>query len=420
MIDHVEILVRGGDGGAGCVSFRREKFVPRGGPDGGDGGNGGSVVLVADGSVRTLNEIGRKRVYRAERGEHGQGSERHGRRGEGLVVRVPVGTETTRVMEDGSLEKIADLTEDGEVVVVARGGLGGWGNKRFATPTHRAPRIAQRGQVGEERRLVLDLKLLADVGLVGQPNAGKSTLLRAISRAQPKVGDYPFTTLEPVLGVVEHAGDRFVVADLPGLIEGAHRGVGLGFDFLRHAERTRVILHIVDGSRAEPLRDMELINEELRQYGGGFAEREQIVAINKVDMQGVRAREEELTRVFVERGVSPAFISGATGEGVAEVLTRLAAVLKASRPQPGVRREIIVRPQPLRRAVAVRREDGGFCVEGERVVAFAEMMPVGQEEGRAELWRRLGMWGVTAALRRAGAKPGDQVRLGQVEVEWVG
>ena len=245
-------------------------------------------------------------------------------------------------------------------------------------------------------------------------------MLRAISRAQPKVGDYPFTTLEPVLGVVEHAGDRFVVADLPGLIEGAHRGVGLGFDFLRHAERTRVILHIVDGSRAEPLRDIELINEELRHYRGGLAEREQIVAINKVDMPGVRAREGELTRVFVERGVSPAFISGATGEGVAEVLTRLAAALKANRPQPGVRREIIVRPQPLRRAVAVRREDGGFCVEGERVVAFAEMMPVGQEEGRAELWRRLGRWGVTAALRRAGAKPGDQVRLGQVELEWVG
>jgi len=416
----VEITVAGGDGRSGVVSFRREKYVPRGGPDGGDGGNGGNVVLVADLSVRTLKEMGRRRMYRAERGQHGEGADRHGRSGEDLLLRVPVGTEVSELQVDGSLERITDLVEQGQAFVAARGGAGGWGNSRFATSVHRAPRIAQKGHKGEARRLRLDLKLLADVGIAGLPNAGKSTLLRAISAARPRVADYPFTTLEPALGVVELGYERFVVADIPGLIEGAHRGAGLGLDFLRHIERTRLILHLVDGSRDDPLADMEAVNEELARYSEALAGREQIVAVNKLDLPEVRRRRAELARALAERGIEPAFISAAGGEGVQDLVARLGARLQETAPAPAEVAAPVIRPRPLGRGVEVRREDGAFRVAGERVVAFAEMMPVDVEEGRAELWRRLGRWGVTAALRRAGVRRGDRVRLGAVEVEYEG
>ncbi|MBI2913067.1 MAG: GTPase ObgE [Chloroflexi bacterium] len=419
MIDQVEILVQGGAGGAGCVSFRREKYVPKGGPDGGDGGMGGSVILVGDESVRTLREIGRRRVLRGERGGRGEGGGRHGRGGRDCVVAVPVGTEVARIGAGDVREKVVDLTAVGQTVAVARGGLGGWGNARFATAVHRAPRIAQKGQDGEEWRLVLDLKLLADVGLVGQPNAGKSTLLRAISAARPKVADYPFTTLEPVLGVVEVGYERFVVADIPGLIEGAHRGAGLGLDFLRHVERTKVVVHLLDGSRPEPVRDLDVVNKELRQYGHGLVGREQVIAVNKLDLGEVRGRKGELEVQLRSRGLDPLFVSAVTGEGVEALVARLVAVLRRQREAVApMAATAVLRPLPLARAVRVRREGGAFRVEGERVVAFAEMMPLEQAEGRSELWRRLGRWGVVGALRRAGAKPGDRVRLGRVEVEW--
>lgn len=418
MIDRVEIVVSGGSGGNGSVSFRREKFVPRGGPDGGDGGAGGSVLLLADPSVRTLRDIGRRRMYRAERGEHGEGGQRHGRRGIHLVIKTPAGTEVNRVLEGGEREKIGDLLKPGESMVVARGGRGGWGNARFATSVRRAPRFAQRGQAGEEARLVLDLKLIADVGLVGLPNAGKSTLLRAISEAKPKVADYPFTTLEPMLGVVDAGYDRFVVADIPGLIEGAHEGHGLGLDFLRHIERTRLIVHLVDGSRPAPLGDMDLVNEELVEYGQGLAERKQIVAVTKVDLPEVRERQEQIRIEFARRDIEPLFISGVTREGMEGLVGDLHRELRSMvEPSPEVE---LVRPplRPLGKGVIVRREDGAFRVEGDRVVAFAEMMPTEVEEARQELWRRLGRWGATTALRRAGARKGDRIKLGRVEIEW--
>ena len=302
MIDRVEITVRGGAGGAGIVSFRREKFVPRGGPDGGDGGDGGSVILNASASVRTLKEIGRRRIFQAPNGRRGEGGKRHGRRGESLVLTVPPGTEIRRVDEDQSQEQIGELLEPGSSLVVARGGAGGWGNARFATSVRRAPRIAQRGQRGEEARLVLDLKLLADVGIAGLPNAGKSTLLRAVSAARPKVADYPFTTLEPVLGVVEDGWETFVMADIPGLIEGAHEGAGLGLDFLRHIERTKVLIYLVDGTSSDPVADLRTVEAEVREYGRGVADRPRLVAVNKIDVPEVGARQDEIESRFRDGG----------------------------------------------------------------------------------------------------------------------
>lgn len=420
MIDRVDVIVKGGDGGNGAVSFRREKFVPRGGPDGGDGGDGGDVIVVCDRSVRTLKELGRRRIYRAERGAHGQGSNKHGRRGRSLVIRVPIGTQVLRIAEDGSGDLLADLVQDGQRVVVARGGRGGWGNARFKSPTNQAPRIAQRGQPGEEAHIRLDLKLLADVGIVGKPNAGKSTLLAAISAARPRIADYPFTTLEPVLGVVDLEWERFVVADIPGLIEGAHHGAGLGLDFLRHIERTRLIVHLVDGSSQDPVLDYDSINAELREYDHGLSQRPQILVVNKIDLPEVAERVPALTSLFAELGLEPMFISAAARLGVDELVQRMAQELERVPAPRAVTEALPVRPAPRRTAFNVFRENGAYRVEGERVVAFAEMMPLEEEEALAELWRRFQRWGVTSALRRAGARPGDIVRIGGREIELMG
>jgi GTPase len=419
VIDRIEIAVKGGDGGNGAVSFHREKFVPRGGPDGGDGGRGGDVVIEASNSVRNLKELGRRRIYNALPGGKGQGSNKHGRNAEHLVLKVPAGTQITRVAPDGSEEPVGDLTSAGARLVVARGGAGGWGNARFATSTHQAPRIAQNGQAGEEARVRLDLKLLADVGIIGLPNAGKSTLLAGISAARPKIGSYAFTTLEPNLGVVDVGWDRFVVADIPGLIEGAHEGAGLGLDFLRHVERTRILLHLLDGSSEDPWADMETVNAELREYGQGLADRPQIVVLNKTDIEEVAERRGEFERQFRKRGLEPRFMSAAGGEGVSEVMELIASRLSELRQEE----DVAAHPEPLpvlrpkQRGVRIQRENGAFRVEGDRESAFAEMMPIDTEEGRAELWRRFQRWGVTGALRRAGAKQGDRVRLGRVEIE---
>jgi GTP-binding protein len=419
MIDRIEIAVRGGDGGNGAVSFRREKYVPRGGPDGGDGGKGGDVVFEASLSVRNLKELGRRRTYRALPGGKGQSSDKHGRNAEDLVLKVPAGTQLTRILEDGTEEPAGDLTVAGARLIVAKGGAGGWGNARFATSTHQAPRIAQKGQVGQETRLRLDLKLLADVGIVGLPNAGKSTLLTQISAARPKIGAYPFTTLEPNLGVADVGWDRFVVADIPGLIEGAHEGAGLGLDFLRHVERTRLMLHLLDGSSEDPWRDLDTVNAELREYGQGLAERPQVVVINKTDIEEVADRKVEFEKGFRQRGLEPRFMSAASGDGVLQVMERIATQLAASREEEDVAPHPAPLPvlRPKQRGVRIHRENGAYRVEGEREEAFAEMMPVETEEGRAELWRRFQRWGVTGALRRAGARQGDRIRLGRVELE---
>ncbi len=321
-VDEAEIYVKAGDGGPGAVSFRREKYVPKGGPDGGDGGKGGNVILQVDPGLNTLQPFRYKKRFLAENGRGGRGKKMHGRAGRDLVIKVPPGT-VVRDLESGLV--IADLTRPGEMWTAAKGGLGGKGNARFATSTNQAPRYSQEGKKGEERRLKLELKLLADVGLVGAPNAGKSTLLARCSAARPKIADYPFTTLVPNLGVVELSPDEsFVMADIPGLIEGAHRGVGMGLDFLRHVERTSVLLHLLDASVGvdESKKTFEVIQAELAEFDQGLVAKDVIVALNKIDV-AEPAHIDTLKAWFREKGLDVYAISAFTGEGVQELVRAL-------------------------------------------------------------------------------------------------
>jgi len=336
-VDEAELAVRAGDGGNGCVHFRREKFVPRGGPDGGDGGRGGSVVLVADRNLATLVEQRLEPRVRAEPGAPGERNNRTGRDGEDLEVRVPIGTLVFDVGADADAEEpLVDLALDGQRFVVARGGRGGRGNTRFKTSTRQAPDLAEEGRRGERRHLRLSLKLLADVGLAGLPNAGKSTLLSRISAARPRVAAYPFTTLVPQLGVVEKDESRFVVADVPGLVEGASEGTGLGDRFLRHVERTRLIVHVLDVGTAllegrDPLADYETIRAELAAYEVDLSERPEIVALNKIDLVAERDALEGVERALAERGRTVLRLSGVTGEGVERLVDAMAEAVEKAR-----------------------------------------------------------------------------------------
>ncbi len=336
-VDEVDIHVEAGSGGRGCLAFRREKFVPRGGPSGGDGGLGGSVFVVASPHTNTLINYRFHPEFSAERGEHGMGSNRTGRNGEHLELAVPIGTLVYEKTGDPGhpLNLLADLAQEGQRVLVAKGGRGGLGNARFATSTNRAPRKVQPGEPGEIKDLRLELKLLADVGLVGFPNAGKSTLIARISAARPKIADYPFTTLTPNLGVVQLKGDRsFVVADVPGLIEGAHRGLGLGHQFLRHLERTKVLVHLVDvsgGTGRDPVEDFETVRKELELFDPAFAAKPQIVAANKIDAVDDSTRVKELEKRAKKLKLPFFRISGATGDGVPKLLESMWKHLAAER-----------------------------------------------------------------------------------------
>ena len=316
-VDEVRIKVKAGDGGRGCVSFRREKNVPRGGPDGGDGGNGGDIVVVADPQLTTLLDLRYQKQYRAGRGEHGRGKDQYGKRGEDRIIAVPVGT-IIRDMHSGEI--LADLKAPGERVVVAAGGRGGKGNAHFLSSTNRSPRHAQPGLPGEEKELEIELRLLADVGIIGLPNAGKYTLIAAISAARPKIADYPFTTLVPNLGVVAYGeGKSFVVADIPGLIKGAHRGEGLGHKFLKHVSRTSLLIHLLDASKIQeydPLADWRAVNRELELFDRALAEKPQIVVANKIDLPEARAKVQLLENSFAAQGYAFCAISAVTGEGL--------------------------------------------------------------------------------------------------------
>ncbi len=327
-VDQAKIYVKAGNGGAGCVSFRREKYVPKGGPDGGDGGDGGDVILVADPQVHTLYDFYHQVHFKAENGRPGMGKKMKGRDGEDLILKVPVGT----VVKDAETgEVIGDLVKPGQTLVVARGGKGGRGNARFATPTRQAPRIAEPGTPGEERWLLLELKLIADVGLVGFPNAGKSTFLSRISAARPKIADYPFTTLQPNLGVVRLVnGETFVVADIPGLIEGAHKGVGLGHDFLKHIERTRLLLYMLDVSKGEEvIKDFEVLKKELELFNPELLKKDYLIALNKIDLFPDLDSIKPIVEKFPEEDKNRIYlISAVTGQGVVDLLYTLWERLK--------------------------------------------------------------------------------------------
>ncbi|SDF30201.1 GTP-binding protein [Thermus arciformis] len=410
--DVLLITVAAGRGGDGAVSFRREKFVPKGGPDGGDGGRGGHVYLRAKGSVDSLSELS-KRTYKAKDGEHGKGSGQHGRAGEDLYIEVPRGT---RVFDADTGELLADLTEEGQTVLVARGGEGGRGNVHFVTPTRQAPRFAEAGEEGERRRLRLELMLIADVGLVGYPNAGKSSLLAATTNAHPKIAPYPFTTLSPNLGVVEVSeGERFTLADIPGIIEGASQGKGLGLEFLRHIARTRVLLYVLDALE-DPLSALRTLRQEVGAYDRGLLLRPSLVALNKVDLlspEEARAKVAELA----QEGLPVLPVSALTGEGLPELLEALHALVRAT-PAPEL-------PKPTPRTLVkagvevVPVEEGVFEVRAPEVERYLRRLKGDLSEAAGYLQEVFKRHGVEAALRAKGVRAGDVVRLAGLEFEYI-
>ncbi len=419
--DQVRIRVVAGAGGDGAATFRREAHVPRGGPDGGDGGRGGSVYLVVDPGETTLRDYQHRRLFRAETGGRGLGSRKHGRAGSDLELAVPPGT---AVFDEATGLLMADLVATGQRALVARGGRGGLGNVHFATATHRAPRHAQKGEPGEERELRLELRLIADVGLVGLPNAGKSTLLAALTAARPRIAPYPFTTLEPNLGVMDLGPDderRATIADVPGLIEGASSGAGLGHAFLRHVERTRVLVHVVDGSAADPARDEAVIREELEAHDPRLLERPLIVVFNKMDLPAARAAWPAF-RAAHGHGSPVVAASAATGEGIPDVRAALAELLPGADelgapPEPaGV---VVHHLESAGDAFTVDRvADGSFRVRGRRIERLAAQTNFDNEESAGRFQRDLERLGIDAELRRQGVAPGDTVRIGRVELEW--
>ena len=433
MIDRVIINIKSGSGGNGAISGRREKYVPRGGPDGGDGGSGGNVFLVADPNMNTLLEYRYRRHFSAEDGRRGDGKLRHGANGRDVSLRVPVGTQVWAEDADGGGARLlGDLDSAGQRLLAAQGGAGGAGNARYATPTNRFPMLAQSGLPGEELALRLELKLLADVGVIGSPNAGKSSLLAAASAARPKVADYPFTTLEPSLGVVEARGETFVMVDIPGLIEGASAGVGLGLEFLRHVERARVLIHLVDGSLDDPVAEYRKINAELAEYGGGVERKPQILAVNKLDLTDVSVLRDDLSDAFAQvADAPPLFVSAATREGVSELMEAAFDALRSASETPaapetavppdgdGYEDAPILRPAPRRRRPLVYADgDGGFVVEWQPAERMAGMVDPDDWNARMQFYDRLRRAGVIEALENAGVGSGDVVRIGGMEWRW--
>ena len=417
--DRTKICVKAGDGGSGVVSFRREKYVPLGGPNGGDGGRGGDIILEADEGLRTLVDFRYRRHYKADRGEHGQGKDMHGKGAEDLTLRIPAGT---LVKDEASGEILADLTLHGQRVTIAKGGRGGRGNARFMSNLNKAPTVAEKGEPGEERTLLLELKLLADVGLVGFPNVGKSTLISRVSAARPKIAGYHFTTLVPNLGVVKVEDESFVMADIPGIIEGAHTGAGLGHEFLRHIERTRLLLHVLDISGSEgrdPIEDFQIINRELKQYSKTLAQRPMIVVPNKTDLDPSGLNLARL-KEFLKESYEIFPISAVTGEGIKELLHRVIQVLPQVPPieftaDPDEHR--IVQPQRDER-FSISLEDGKYILKGKEVEKHTAMAYLETDDGLVRFQNILKAMGVDKALRDQGIKEGDKVIIGKLELEW--
>ncbi|MGD2077563.1 MAG: GTPase ObgE [Chloroflexota bacterium] len=415
--DQAKIFVRSGDGGDGMIGFRREKHVPRGGPDGGDGGRGGDILFSVNRHDNTLVRFHRQNHFRAGNGGHGGRKRMTGADGESLRLEVPPGT-VIRDAESGDL--LADLTEPEQEVVVLKGGRGGRGNVRFASSTNQAPRIAERGEPGQELWLTLELKLIADVGIVGVPNAGKSTLLAAVSSARPKIASYPFTTLQPNLGVVDLGGyQTLVLADIPGLIEGAAGGAGLGHDFLRHVERTRVLIHLLDGAATDPLEDWAMINQELALYAARLEQKPQIVVLNKIDLPDALAWEPLLKERIEATGYPFCAVSAATGDGVRSMLFKVQELLHDVPEQELLEQEpVILRPEPDQDAFVITRTDGGWRVQGRRIERLAAMTYWEFEATTRRFQQILESSGISDALEEAGIADGDTVYIGDQELEW--
>lgn len=420
--------MKAGNGGNGSASFRREKYVPRGGPDGGDGGRGGTVYLRSRRNLTSLLPFQFTTRFKAENGGPGRSQQRHGKNGKDLVVDVPVGTV---VSDDESGEILADLTEEDERTAVARGGRGGLGNVHFKTSTRQAPRLAELGEPGEERWLRLELRLIADVGLVGLPNAGKSTLLAASSAARPKIADYPFTTLEPILGVVQVGGidgQTFVMADIPGLIGGAAQGVGLGLEFLRHVRRTKVLVHVLDASGGlegrDPIQDFETVNAELHAYEEDLLVKPMLVALNKADIPEAQRNLELLTTQLQDRGYSVFPISAVTGEGVQELLHAVAAVLRdvqqheAEIETPQERRRYTLENVDERAWNVDRLSRHHFAVTGIGIERFTRMTDFSRDEAVERFQRLLESSGIANELERLGVEAGDVVHVADIELVW--
>lgn len=423
-VDQVKVYVKAGEGGDGMVAFRREKFVPDGGPAGGDGGDGGDVIFEVDEGLRTLMDFRYQRHFKAKNGENGKPKNQHGKDAEPLIVKVPPGT---TVFDEETNELIADLTKHGERAIIAKGGRGGRGNTRFKTARNPAPEISEKGEPTEEKEVRIELKLLADVGLVGFPSVGKSTLLSVVSAAKPKIADYHFTTLKPNLGVVHlEDGRSFVMADLPGLIEGAHAGAGLGHQFLRHIERTRVIVHVIDMSAMEgrdPYDDYEKINEELRQYNLRLLERPQVIVANKMDMPGA----EEHLQSFKEKMTEdvPIYpISALTKKGIKEMLFKVSELLEETPPFPLYEEEeelrVVYRHEKKEEPFVITRDDdGAFVISGKEIEKMFQMTDFTRDESVRRFARKMRHMGVDDALREKGAQDGDTVRILDFEFEFI-
>lgn len=418
-VDVAKIFIKSGNGGNGAVSFRREKYVPLGGPDGGDAGNGGDVVFVVDSNMRTLLDFKYKRKHAAQNGENGGKSNMYGKDGQDLIIKVPSGT----VIRDAETQRVmCDLTEEGQRYIAAKGGRGGRGNAKFATPTRQAPDFAEPGMPGEERWVTLELKLLADVGLVGFPNVGKSTILSMVTGARPKIANYHFTTLTPNLGVVEIPGVKsFVLADIPGLIEGAHEGVGLGIEFLRHVERTKVLIHVIDVSGIEgrdPLDDFEKINEELKLYSEKLSNKPQIVAANKTDIPGFEENLEKLTFEMNKRGIKVFKISAAANKGLRELMLYVSGILDTIVEEE--KDEITFVPDEKRFTYEIHKDsDGTFVIEGSYVDRLLLKVNIYDSESIKYFHKAIDNKGIIQELRDMGIKNGDLVRMNDFEFEFI-
>jgi GTP-binding protein len=419
--DYVKIIAKAGNGGDGAVSFRREKYVAAGGPDGGDGGKGGSVYFEVDQDRNTLIDFRYQKKFKAENGKNGEGAHRYGKSGEDLVIKVPLGT-IVKEAETGKV--LADLSELGQKELILAGGRGGKGKSHFATSTRQAPHFSQEGEKGEEKELVLELKLLADVGLLGFPNVGKSTLLSVVTHATPKIADYHFTTLEPNLGVVKgEYGDSFVIADIPGIIEGASQGIGLGIQFLRHIERTRLLLHVIDVSGIEgrnPVQDFNIINEELKQYSEKLSQRKQIVVANKVDSMQDETLYQELEKMAKEKGLEIYKISAATKQGIKELMIRVSEVLKTLPKEDLVEIKMETKVYTLQETeeISVRKEEGIYIVSGVAVEKLMRTVNLADNESLHYFHRRLNEMGINQRLKELGIKDGDWVQISDYELEW--